>query len=1037
VRGAFSQDGSSKPGLGDTLHIVIPEEAALPEGAPKRLGSYELLERIAQGGMGVVYKARHAGLDRVVALKMIRSGVLATPRDVERFQREARSAAKLRHPNIVTIHDIGEQEGQHYYTMDYVPGENLCERARTKPFSPRQAAEITAGVAAAIDYAHQSGVLHRDIKPANVILTPEQQPRVLDFGLALILADDSTLTQTGTPVGSPPYMPPEQAAGQTGRIDARSDVYGLGALLYDLLTGHPPFRAASTMETLRLVIENEVVPPRRLNPALPSDLETICLKCLEKDPNRRYQTAQELGEELGRFIRDEPILAHPISRVGQAWRWCRRKPLVASLSAATLALLICVAIGSPIALYKINQERKETRRRAYAAEINVAFQALAENNLGRAIELLNRQRPRPGEEDLRGFEWRHLWQLCQSDEKETLPQGGQRGIAFSPDGKWFVHADDKIVVRELPSLSVVHTVPRGAGALAFSPDGKLLASSSDSRVRIWRTGSWKEERTLPGTRLVAVFSPDGQWLLTGAPGPEQGTPGGYRVWNTETWEPGKSFGGELERVWVASRAVAFSSDGTLLVTAGHPEGRESGHQFQVWDFPSLTARTNFEKFPGRLASAAFAPDGKHLLTGAGDGGVLLVWNVAEGRIVERLKEHTGWLSAITCGRDARTFATASSDRTLVLWDAATRKALVRLRGHLGQVTSAAMSPDGRLLASGALDGTTKLWDATTRHAQRKLPECLLVTGFSSDSRRLVGIGYRESRLWNLEDDARRMIPLQDYNKLRDRNYFGFMSASEDVHGVEPNAVFGRTNGVLEVWNLATMSRVTSWRVDESNVATAAFSPDGQFIATSGAKGDVILWEAGTRRELRRFKAWEGPLMCLRFSPDGRLLAGSENKSMDSHVGLWDVNTGALLRTLNLPGHLAFSLAFSPDGKLLATAEQNETAQLWDIPSGAHRATLTGHVQPVVGVAFSPDGKTLATAADDCKVKLWNIATKQEVATLELPGGCRSVRFSPDGRIMAVGYLLEPEQYVLLWEVPSFEEIAVAEAGQKTEIRRAR
>jgi WD40 repeat protein len=212
------------------------------------------------------------------------------------------------------------------------------------------------------------------------------------------------------------------------------------------------------------------------------------------------------------------------------------------------------------------------------------------------------------------------------------------------------------------------------------------------------------------------------------------------------------------------------------------------------------------------------------------------------------------------------------------------------------------------------------------------------------------------------------------------------------------------------------------------VKTAVFSPDARFIATSGADGEVILWEAGMRREVRRFKSLGGPLMCLTFSPDGRLLAGSEDTdSADSSVGLWDVNTGALLRTLELRGHLAFSLAFSPDGKLLATAEQNETAQLWDIPSGIHRATLMGHVQPVAGVAFSPDGKTLATVADDCKVKLWNIATEQEVATLKLPGGCRSVRFSPDGRIMAVGYLIEPEQRIRLWEVPSFAEIDAAEA----------
>src|SRR5262245_29226941 len=267
VRGGLSQSGSwleSKSDSSSTLHLVIPEDASLPEGAPARLGNYELLEMIARGGMGVVYKARHTGLDRVVALKMIRSGILATPKDVDRFQREARSAAKLHHPNIVTIHDIGEQEGQHYYTMDYVPGENLSQLARTKPFSPQQAAEITADVAAAIHYAHQHRVLHRDIKPANVILTPEQQPRVLDFGLALILTDDSDLTQTGTPVGSPSYMPPEQAAGQTRRIDARSDVYSLGAMLYELLTGRPPFQAASTMQTLQLVIGNEAVSPRRL-----------------------------------------------------------------------------------------------------------------------------------------------------------------------------------------------------------------------------------------------------------------------------------------------------------------------------------------------------------------------------------------------------------------------------------------------------------------------------------------------------------------------------------------------------------------------------------------------------------------------------------------------------------------------------------------------------------------------------------------------------------------------------------------------------
>lgn len=358
VAGGFSQDDPVAHCEADsikTIHSVTPESTPL-QNAPRRLGDYEIIGLIAHGGMGIVYRARHIGLDRVVAVKMIRSGVLASPRDVERFRREARSAAKLHHPNIVTIHDIDEQDGQHFFSMDYVPGENLADLARARPFSPRQAAEITAGVAAAIHYAHQQGVLHRDLKPANVILTPDQQPRVLDFGLALVVADESSLTRSGTPMGSPSYMPPEQAVGHTRKTDARSDVYSLGAMLYELLTGRPPFQAASTVETLRLVVENEPVSPRRMNPALPRDLETICLKSLEKPPDRRYQTAQELSDELRRFLRDEPILARPVPQAEKVWRWCRRKPLVASLSAAVVAVLV-IAIGLAFLVYNARLRR--------------------------------------------------------------------------------------------------------------------------------------------------------------------------------------------------------------------------------------------------------------------------------------------------------------------------------------------------------------------------------------------------------------------------------------------------------------------------------------------------------------------------------------------------------------------------------------------------------------------------------------------------------------------------------------------------------
>jgi WD40 repeat protein len=330
-----------------------------------------------------------------------------------------------------------------------------------------------------------------------------------------------------------------------------------------------------------------------------------------------------------------------------------------------------------------------------------------------------------------------------------------------------------------------------------------------------------------------------------------------------------------------------------------------------------------------------------------------------------------------------------------------------------------------MLASGSSEGTIGLWDTSIRHERRMLPECGVIVGFSADSRLLVVRGYKGYRLWRLEDGAVTTVPLDNYVH---RGIDGWA----DVHGVEPYAVFGMTNGVLEHWNLATMSRVASWQVHEGEVATAVFSPNGRFIATSGRNGDIKLWDAKTHREVRRFKPRGKKLQCLTFSPDGRLLAGSEETDDKPQVCIWDVHEGSLLRELDGHNGRTFSLAFSPDGKLLATGNVDNTARLWEIPSGNLKATLKGHVARVPGVAFSPDGKTLATGSFDRNVKLWNIATQQEVATLEpLPGTCLSLRFSPDGRTLAAGSYLGPEPYMSLWQVPSFEEIDAVEATLKT------
>lgn len=496
-----------------------------PTNIPTRIGDYQILGEIARGGMGVVYKAQHQQLKRLAAVKLIRSGEFAGEQEIRRFQTEAAAAAKLDHPGIVPVFEVGEQAGQHFLAMAYVDGQSLWQLVKESPLDPKRASRLIQQVAQAVQYAHDRGIIHRDLKPQNILIAADGQPRVTDFGLAKYQGSDSSLTATGDVIGTPSYMPPEQASGKTAQAGPLADVYSLGATLYCLLTGRPPFQAANSLETLLQVVEQEPVPPRQLNRSVPIDLETICLKCLEKDPARRYESAAALASDLERFQRDEPILARPISRLEHTWRWCRRNPIVSGLTLTSTVLLLAIAIGSPLAANRFRVERNTANTnlgRALKAE------ETATKNLSRAVDAERkttrqlgasyldqvralRQSGRPGQR-FQALELVRKAKDILGPTAELVDEAAS--VLCLPDvrlepSRWFVPAEARsftvdrhfdryawvesastLHVRQSTGDSVVATIPLSFAKETYvkcglSPDGRFVHAQGNGKIVFW------------------------------------------------------------------------------------------------------------------------------------------------------------------------------------------------------------------------------------------------------------------------------------------------------------------------------------------------------------------------------------------------------------------------------------------------------------------------------------------------------------------------------------------------------------------------
>ena len=1003
------------------LSIFSSQPAAL-----RSFGDYELLEEIARGGMGIIYKARQKSLDRTVAVKMLLFGEQSGKDLAQRFRAEAAAAASLQHPNIVAIHEVGASEGLPFFAMDFVEGQSLAKlnaehEVRNAEWL-RRAARYVRIVAGAIHYAHEHGILHRDLKPSNVLIDESDQPRVTDFGLAKRLHHDSELTLSGQVLGSPNYMPPEQAAAKRGLVGRRSDVYSLGAILYHLLTGRPPFVGETITDTLQEVLNNEPASPRLLNPAVPRDLETLCLKCLEKEPARRYQTAQALAEDLDRFLRHEPIKARPVGSGEKLWRWCRRKPLVASLGAATLLLLLVVTIGAPIAIYRINEAREaervqlgrakeeslKARQIAYASHMNLARQAVKEDDFYQALQLLDRYRPpqtplstinSPLSTDLRGWEWRYLWRQCQGEELFILAQhpGGATAVGMLADKKTVFSAGRDKCVRlwDLESRRQIGLLPHAEEVVgaAASPNGRWLATASwkygeHQPVLLWDLATEKAVPLIdefwlrPGS---ITFSPDSKWLAFGT------MLGGVRLWDVNRLSEVP----DLPETTSAVDILAFSSDSSTVALNENDDGA-----ILLWDIASHT-ESRLIGHEGSVKAIAFLLDDQMLASGSEDRTVK-VWNIAQGQPEVQFTNPGGGFTSFAYSSVSRILAMGGegvAGRVIRLVDVETGNEKAELRGHLEDITGLAFTPDGKTLLSASGDGTVRVWDVVP-----------------STKEEPSHVFDRKLSTWN--------------------SYGPALCLSPDGR----HLVTAYADQTFGIWDTLGLAEVQSDALPLTDTTIAAVAPGGRLAAFGNWSGELMLWDAETGQTQFFRQPDKHRVYLLAFSRDGRSLAAaydahprdqtSIGKDTKRTVRVWDVESRNETHIISIDaGQFPVSLMLSADAKTVIAGFAKGPVKLWQLDKQAEATAFHGHSSWVRGLALQPDGQTLISAAED--IRFWDVQARREKAPWLSSTAVtyRSLALSSDGRRFAAG---ASDGRITIWDVASHQPVATLE-GHEAEV----
>ena len=1022
---------------------ITPRQQKAPQKAPLgQFGDYHLLEEIARGGMGVVYRAQQVQAKRMVALKMILAGKFATEKELKRFYSEAEAAARLDHPNIVPIYEVGEQDGHPFFTMAYVNGQNLAARIAEGPLAQREAANLTREIASAIDYAHQHGIIHRDLKPANILLTSNGQTRITDFGLAKRIDDQANLTVTGDVVGTPSYMSPEQVHGNPTDVGVSTDVYSLGAILYCLLTGRPPFQAATILETFTQLTQVEPVPPRQLVPTINPDLETICLKCLQKAPHKRYPTATELLNDLDRYLEGKPVQARPVSQIERSWRWCRRKPIVASLFATIALLIVIISIVSSVAAVHLNslaQKESQARLRAeeaqrvaemqqarfqrekkradaqaatamqhlltikhekriarhilYAGHMNLAQTAWQEAHLENVASLLNQHRPTGRQEDIRNFEWYYFQRLGHQD-LATLPANALVTSAlYTPDGSHLILGNNygrleywNLSTQQKTFSKVLHQGK--INQLAMSPDGHHIATvGNDRTIVIWDLDRQEELKRLTGHTgqiLTVCFNHDGTQLATGS------ADATVKIWNPHNGECMSTLSGHRSSVISSS----FSPDGRHLATGSRDVTA------RIWDLSSGRTEAIIRHYAA-VDSVQFNSTNTLLATGSGNGNIKLS-STSDFRHLKTIESGQLAIRHLQFTPDGKQLASAGADTTIKLWDVPIGTEIRTFKGHHRPVRWLAFRADGKEFVSASWDLTLKQWSTTPPFSSLNAHEHVISDlDFSPDGKWLATASADQTvKLWQLPDRQIKHV-FSDPESA-----FATVCFSPDGRWLAA----GTQNGMLHIWDRSNNQLKVKQRIHRQRINQISFTADSHWIGSASHDGLVKLWNVGNDELVGVLQGHKGAVQTIAFSPDGQhCVSGGK----DGLLRIWNRHNQQLVQEISADPLGILSADWSANGEWIASSGYSRSIRLWHAQSGKLRSELKGHTGPVTQVRFSPDNKRIVSASYDFSIKLWDTVCSNEVLTMR---GHRAVtwcaQFSPQGDWIASG---SSDRRIRLWD----------------------